>query len=271
MNEHLKRIQTDVDLMNKTFSGKPVATEPPAPGTDPPSEFKTDAPKTDPPATESPAEFKTGVPSTDAPKTEAPTTNAPDDRDQIIEDLRAKLADNDKASKTQAPTTEAPLVFEDQDFIGDLDVEDVTKDSKELNKLLNTVYQKGITDTRGMVGTQISQSIPSMITMVSNLQKATENFYEDNKDLEPFKKVVATVFDDLVAENPNKSYSDLMADVAPEARKRLELPMPQKKVVDKGKPPKLPRKKGKPGRTDEKPPLDPMQKDIDEMNENLRR
>ena len=176
------------------------------------------------------------------------------------------MADKDKAPKTKASTTEAPLTFEDQDFVGDLDIED----SSDLNKILNAVYQKGITDTRGIVGKQAT-SIPDIVTMVSNLQKATENFYDENKDLAPFKKVVAAVFEDLVAENPNKPYDDLMKDVAPEARNRLELPPLQKKTVDRGKSPKLPRKKGKPGKTEHKPTLDPMQTDIDEMNKDLRR
>jgi len=265
MDENLKRIQKDVDEMNKTFSGEEITTDPPVPETDAPIDL-VDEVKTEPPSTDEPEEFKTDAPETSAPKTDAPTTDAPDDRDQIISDLRAKLADKGEAPKTQAPTTTAPLTFEDQDFVGDLDIED----SSDLNKILNAVYQKGITDTRGIVGKQAT-SIPNIVTMVSNLQKATETFYNENKDLVPFKKVVATVFEDLVAENPNKPYSDLMKDVAPEARNRLELPPIQKKTVDKGKPPKLPRKKGKSGKTKDKPTLDPMQADIDEMNKDLRR
>ena len=265
MNENLKRIQKDVDNMNRSFSGEEITTDPPVIRTDPPT---TDAPdiKTEPPSTDEPDEFKTDAPETSAPKTEVPTTDAPDDRDQIITDLRKKLADKDEAPKTKAPTTTAPLTFEDQDFIGDLDIED----SSDLNKILNTVYQKGVTDTRGMVGEQAT-SIPDIVNLVTTLQKATEIFYDENKDLAPFKKVVSTVFEDLVAKNPNKPYTDLMADVAPEARKRLELPPLQKKTVDKGKSPKLPRKKGKSGKTEHKPTLDPMQTDIDEMNKDLRR
>jgi len=243
MDENLKRIQKDVDEMNKTFSGEEITTDPPVPETDAPIDL-VDEVKTEPPSTDEPEEFKTDAPETSAPKTDAPTTDP----------------------KTKAPTTTAPLTFEDQDFVGDLDIED----SSDLNKILNAVYQKGITDTRGIVGKQAT-SIPNIVTMVSNLQKATETFYNENKDLVPFKKVVATVFEDLVAENPNKSYDDLMKDVAPEARNRLELPPIQKKIVDKGKPPKLPRKKGKPGKTKDKPTLDPMQADIDEMNKDLRR
>lgn len=265
MNEHLKKIQQDVDLMNKSFDegtvDEPVVTEAPT----------TDEPKTDPPTTDAPGDVVTDAPETKAPKTEAPTTDAPDDRDQVIEDLRAKLAEKDTpvVPKTKAPTTEAPVTFEEQDFTKDFNLENLTDDAKELNKLLNTVYQKAVTDTRGTPEIDL-QSIPDMVVLATSLQKVTEAFYEENKDLEPFKKVVANVFDDLVAKNPDKKFGEIIEGVAPEVRKRLELPDHVKKV-DKGKPPKLPRKKGKSGQPKDKSDSIPLQDELDEMNVTLGR
>jgi hypothetical protein len=271
MNEHLKKIQQDVDLMNKSFDegivDEPVVTD--APKTDPPT---TDEPKTDPPTTDAPDEFKTDAPETKAPETKAPTTDAPDDRDQVIADLRAKLAEKDApvVPKTKAPTTEAPVTFETQDFLKDLDVENLTDNTEEFNKLLNAVYQKAVTDTRSVPGIDL-QSIPDMVMVATNLQKVTESFYAENKDLKPFKKIVATVFDDLVAKDSNKTFGEIIKDVAPEVRKRLELPDQVKKPLDKGKSPKLPRKKGKPGRSQDKPVLHPLRTELEEMNETLGR
>lgn len=269
MSEHLKKIQQDVDLMNKSFDegivDEPVVTEEPT----------TEEPKTEPPATSAPDEFKTealrtDAPETEAPKTEAPTTDMPDDRDQVIEDLRAKLAEKDTTPpvpKTKPPTTEAPVTFEEQDFTKDFDLENLTDDAKELNKLLNTVYQKAVTDTRKAPGPNL-QSIPEMVVAATNLQKVTDAFYNENKDLKPFKKVVATVFDDLVTKDPDKKFSELIKDVAPEVRKRLELP-DQVKKTDKGKLPRLPRKKGKPGRPKDKLDSTPLQIELEEMNVTL--
>lgn len=270
MNEHLKKIQQDVDLMNKSFdegivdelvvTAAPTTEEPAAdpPTTDEPEKFKTEAPKT-------------GAPETKAPKTEAPTTDAPDDRDQVIKDLRTKLAEKETstAPKTKAPTTDAPVTFEDQDFLKDVDLENLTDDAEKLNKLLNAVYQKAVTDTRSAPGIDL-QSIPDMVMVATNLQKVTESFYAENEDLKPFKKVVANVFDDLVAKDPNKTFGDVVNEIAPEVRKRLELP-DQVKKLDKGKPPKLPRKKGKPGRSQDKSILNPLQTELEEMNETLGR
>jgi hypothetical protein len=64
-----------------------------------------------------------------------------------------------------------------------------------------------------------------------------------------------------------------MKDVAPEVRKRLELP--ETKVV-KGEskespPPKLPTKGSRSGRPQDKPSPDPLQTELEEMNKTLGR
>lgn len=266
-DETFEKVQKEIELMNKPFSMGSVKNETEAPTTEAPI-IDTEAPATEAPSVETDSP-KTEAPETTAPKTNAPTTDAPDDRDQIIADLRTKL--NEKDVTTKAPTTKAPTVFEEQDFLKDLDLEEVTGDPKEFNKLLNSIYQRAVTDTQKTVNAEVTQSIPNMVSVVSNLQKATSDFYDANKDLEPFKKVVAHVFDDLVSAEPNKAYDEIMLDVALETRKRLELPKPTNKKVDKGTPPKLPNKKKKPGRSDPKPKSSPLEEGIDAMNNSLRR
>lgn len=256
-------MQDEIEQMNKPFvMGEEDEQKTDAPTTDEPV-AGTDAPTTDEP------DIEVDEPKTDAPATDAPTTEAPDDRDQTITDLRAELAEKD--IKPDAPTTKAPIVFEDQDFVKDIDLDEAIRDPKEFNKILNSIYQKAVTDTQQRLGTEISQSVPNMVSVVSNLQKATDVFYGDNEDLKPFKKVVATVFDDLVTANPNKQYADIMTDVAPEVRKRLKLPEYVKKTVDKKTSPKLPKTKSKPGRTTNKPKISPIEEGINAMNETLRR
>ena len=268
MNEHLKQIQADVDMMNRTLNGDEVKTDPPS--TDPPS-IETDPPidledevKTDPPSTDLPDDdFKT-----DPPKTDAPTTDAPDDRDRIIEELREELSKKDEV-KTDPPTTKAPIVIEDQDFFEDLDFEEVAENKDEFNKLLNKVYQKGVTDSTGMASGNVLQNVPQLINTITSLQEASKQFYTDNEDLVKYKKDVASTFETLMKNNPDKTYDELFEDVAIETRRKLRLPEFKKKTVDKNRSPKLPRKKGKPGRSTEKPKLDPVVSDIEEMNKTL--
>lgn len=266
MDEHLKKIQSDVDAMNKVFDGKEVEVKTDPPSTDPP-EVKTDPPSTDPPfegATDAP---KTDAPTTDEPKTDPPTTDVPDDRDKVIEELRKKLAEKDEV-KTDPPATNIPTTAAPKDFVGELDLEEMTP--KELNVILNKTYKQAVEDTRAQGG-DVLQVLPELVAAVSALQQATETFYTENKDLTPYKAEVGKVFEKLRTDNPDKNYTDLIADVAPAVRKRLELPEPSNKTVDKGTPPRLPRKKSKPGKTKDELKVDPVSKGIDDMNKSLGR
>lgn len=270
-------IDEGIEEMNKAFEEgvvKDDLTE--APPTDPPP---TEVPPTDPPPTDAPP--------TEAPKTEAPTTEVPEEDPEVVE-LRRKLAEaeeeltrkKEEPSPTSPPPTEAPLEFEDQDFIGDVDLEELTTNPKLLNELLNKAYQKAIVDGRKAVSEKILRSIPEIMKATSAQQaalKAThDKFYTDNEDLKPWKKSVAGVFEDVMAENPGKRYDskEIMDKVAKETRSRLELGEKAVKKDEKKEdkhPKKLPRKKGSSGKPEGKPKTDSLVDELDEMNESLGR
>ena len=93
-----------------------------------------------------------------------------------------------------------------------------------------------------------------------------EDFYTENKDLVPFKKVVGAVFEDILSENPDKTYNELLPKVAEETRKRLDL---HKKAVSDDDPPPLPKSKNR-RRINQSPPnTDPLLKELDEMDKAL--
>ena len=199
----------------------------------------------------------------------------PDEKDKIIEDLRRKLDEKEEKKVEVKEVKEEPLTFEAQDFIGDLDLDDLTRDKESFNKLLNSIYTKAVEDARKLTSEKVLLSIPDIvknnINLLSALREASDKFYNDNKDLVPFKKVVATVFEEIAAENPDKKYNELMSLVGPEARKRLELHKKAVEPLDK-KPPNLPQKKGSSGKPDsEKPNTSPLQDEIDAMNKTMRR
>ena len=225
------------------------------------------------------------------------------DKDKIIENLRKRLeersgppqekeevkektdeekaaeAERIKAEKEAREKAEA-LKFEDQDFIGDLDLDDLTRDKTALNKILNTVYTKGVNDSKRIATEGVLNTIPDIVkhnlTILTTLKEASDKFYKDNNDLAPFKKVVAAVFEEIASKNPDKKYSDLMDLVAPEARKRLEL---HKKAVkeDKAeeKEERAPRlhgvKSGQRQSQSHKPNTSALSKEIEEMNQAIRR
>ena len=185
-----------------------------------------------------------------------------------------------KGTTTKAPTTEAPLVLDELDFAGGADLDELSRDPKKLNEFANKIYQKAVTDTRKVLGEGVLRTIPDIvktnITMMTNLKKASDKFYNDNEDLEPFKKVVSAVFEDVAAENPDKRFDEILGKVAGESRKRLGLQRKaedtnKNKTKNKGKSPRLPRKKGKAGQATNKPNTEPLQDELDEMNKTLGR
>jgi hypothetical protein len=255
------------------------------------------APTTDAPVVEEVAEVppeKVETPATEAPVVEEPVVpkdeEKPVEKEPVVdelaqfkkenEELRTKLAEKvvEVKPKEKPPTTDAPV--EDQDFLKDVDLDDVTRDSGSFNKLLNTIYKKAVESVRGEVKKsreETIQSIPNIVTSNMELQKTlkelSDKFYNENKDLQPFKKVVGVVFEEIASQNPKLLYNEVLGKVGVETRKRLELKpivvVPD--VKDDDGPPPLPRvKKG--GRiTQPKPESNPVVSQIDEMNKTLHR
>lgn len=238
----------------------------------------TDSPNTEIPTTEIPDEvFETDSPTTDEPGTESPVTNAPDEIALLKDEIEKLKSENKKGNvpKTPTPATYAPI--SEEDFIGDVDLDDLTRDPKAFNQLLNSIYTKAINRAREEVkngSEDILKSIPDIvknnITLVSNLKRASEEFYNENEDLVPFKRVVATVFEEIAAENPDRSYLDNLKKVGIEVRERLGL---KKQALNNEKrnsrnSPKLPRNK-KGVRQRPKPELRGLVSELDAMDKAL--
>jgi len=259
--------------------GVPTVTDAPfteGVATDPPS---TKVPGTEAPGTKSPS---TDAPGTSAPGTEAPTTEAPKSEFELElerikkenEALRSKLdkVHEKKVPETKAPTTAAP--FEEIDFLGkDVDLDDLTRDPDMFNKILNKVYKMGSEASRKFQETtlrNIPDIVKSNIVVQATLKKQVDKFYGDNKDLKPFKKVVAAVYEELASENPDWEVTKIFDEVEKETRKRLEL---HKKAGATSAPttdapkntPRFPKTKS--SRRRQKPNTSHLLSEIDKMNE----
>jgi len=287
MNDVLKDIESMNEVISMPDAGalKPASTEPPA----------TNAPATMQPATSAPMTMAPGTqaPSTQAPATSAPATTAPateppaeDLFDRILSENgelkkrlealeRSKETPKTSAPKTSAPSTEPPLP--DEDFLGDSDLDELTRDPSAFNKLLNTMRKKIREEVRQemLSGNEtILKSIPNVVKntqqILNDMEKVRANFYKENPDLEPFQKVVATVFEEEYSKHPDKSYEEVLKDVGPEARKRLELYRKTQQNQQPNNPPPLHSKKGQPRRgNQQQPQTDPLLNEIDSMNKTL--
>jgi len=272
MNEKNKEMEDELTEMNKSVF------IPEGSSTDAPS---TNAPGTDAPSTEAPEEFNTDAPSTDAastdaPSTSAPTTDAPDELALLREEIELLKAEKAKKVTTDAPGTDAPSTdapYVPEDFVGDMDLEELTSDPEKLNELLNSVYKKGLKASEGITlsgNESLLKSIPEIvktnIALITNLKKASDDFYEENKDLVQWKQAVATVFEEVSAKNPDKSHTENLKIVGDEVRKRLKL---KEIAINKDKKgPKLPGNKGN-KRQSKKPETKGMASEIDAMNQSI--
>lgn len=272
-------IKEQIDAMMSIGSGteapstESAATS--APGTE---SVATNAPSTNVPSTQAPGTVAPGTtaPATKAPATEAPTTAAPEDDElkrtkEENERLRRQIEDSQrKAPKTKAPTTASPV--EEVDFLGaDVDLDELTRDAKVFNTLLNKVHKAGIESGRKFQETTL-RNIPDIVkanvTIQATLKKKVEDFYDANKDLQSFNKVVSAVYEELAAENPDWNIDRIFKETEAEARKRLEL---HRKAASTSAPttkaPRGPRfAKTRTSRQRKKPETSPLLSDIDEMN-----
>jgi hypothetical protein len=211
--------------------------------------------RTDPPGTNAPG---TSAPGTEAPNTDAPATEPPeeDPRDAEMRKLREEIDELKKSRSTsppptKAPTTEKPL--DEEDFLGDVDLDELTRDPAAFNKVLNKVYKKGVEIGKEKTKINIDSlidSIPKQTQdqMKAELEEVNKKFYDDNEDLRPWGKTVSAVFKELSDESPGSHYSKIIPLVADETRKRLGLKKPVVKKKGNGdNPPPLP-KRGSQGR-----------------------
>lgn len=241
----------------------------------------TDAPSTSSVATNAPSTNAPGTsaPSTTAPATTAPATAAPEDDElkkikEENERLRQQIEESSgtKAPKTTAPATAAPI--DEIDFLGNTDLDELTRDSKSFNALLNKVHKSGIEAGRKLQETTlrgIPDIVKSNVTIQSTLKKKVEEFYKDNEDLMKFKKAVSTVYEELASEHPDWKIDKIFEETEKESRKRLEL---YKKSTSTTAPttkaPKGPRfPKTKSSRERQKPQASSLLNEIDEMNKDM--
>jgi len=243
---------------------------------------------TDPPGTEAPG---TDAPATDSPATTAPVTDAPDDSDSDDSDqtpvtsppadelttLKAELAelrallkskDQDQDSPAEPPPPPPPPT--EENFLEGVDLDDLTSDPEEFNKLLNKIYRKATEVAEERISNfqaRLPEYIGPNLELINNLRHETEKFYTENSDLAPFKKVVSIVFEELSPNLAEKPLAEQLKEVATETRKRLNLPLQPKKTTQDA-PPRLPKKNSQP-RPKQPPKPDPFQAEIEAMEKAL--
>jgi hypothetical protein len=189
------------------------------------------------------------------------------------EKLRKQIEElHTKKEPKPEPEEPEPEKFEELSFIGDDDeLDDLIRSPKKLNEVLNKVYKAGMD---AMIKSQedtvrrIPEVVKTSLSTQSTLKKLADDFWEDNKDLKPFRKVTAAVYEEIASEHPDWTVAKVFEETGVETRNRLEL---HKKAESESEPkPKNPRfPKTKSSRERTKPKTDGLLSEIDAMNKDL--
>jgi hypothetical protein len=191
-----------------------------------------------------------------------------DERDKAIAELKAEIELLKARPKEEAKVE--PEVIEPIDFLKDKDLDDLTRDPKEFNKLLNDIYQKASVDAGEKLLKNIPEVIKTQLQVQQELMNMADTFYKANEDLKPYKKNVALIFEELQSKNPDKSYEELMTSVATETRKKLGIKSIGQKKADP--PPILPKKSSSAGKMETvKSQVKSLEDELDQMNKSLGR
>ena len=124
---------------------------------------------------------------------------------------------------------------------------------------------------REMMAQEFMATVPSIVqnqvNQVAALQRATDRFYDNNKDLSEVKPTVGAVANQLVAKHPEWTLDKVMGEAANATRKLLRMPSPtvQKHKRAKGKVNPSFAKAGKSQRNKVKPKMTKLQQEIDEL------
>lgn len=150
----------------------------------------------------------------------------------LVTQAQAVKIDSPEAKpKLETGAIELPAAESLEDFIGELDMDDVASDPKIMNKLLNKVLQKGIETGKSLSKTQtattdstVSQTVATQVDNAIAIKGMIDEFYGANPELANVRQVVQACASQIVQDSPDKSFKDVLNLAADATRKTLGIP-----------------------------------------------
>ena len=187
------------------------------------------------------------------------------DKDAVIAALRKQIAGGD-SEEEEGGGEEEEQKPEEFSVLGEESLADVLDDPDKFNAVMgkalegfgNLMMKKFLTSIPSVVMHQVKQQ--------SVIRAAVTAFYDENKDLDGYRKLVGATINEVVAENPDWKMDKVFENAAEKTRKVLGL----KKIAQKSKEgkkkknPSFAKPKGKSGKREVDKPSK-LQKDIDNL------
>ncbi len=134
---------------------------------------------------------------------------------------------NPPAAPVQAPAatpTSPTTPIDPLDFIGDEDVDELLATKEGVNKLLSTAMQRMMETSQQAVFQQLPKVVQEQVTQQNTMRQFVDSFYDTNKDLQPVKRTVGFVANEVAAANPNKDLNFVLEETAKRVRSMLGIP-----------------------------------------------
>lgn len=117
----------------------------------------------------------------------------------------------------------------DEVFLSPEEIDSIIDKPELLQQAFNKVRRKAAAEVVDLLPSLVSD----MVTRSMSAYKRSQDFYEANEDLSPYRDFVSSVYEKVYRANKDKSNDELLTLTAEEARKTLRLPAP---VAKSGKP-----------------------------------
>jgi len=115
----------------------------------------------------------------------------------------------------------------DPDFLEGLDLDEVLSNSENLNRLLLSVYNRGVSESMRRASDNVLGSVQDLVSRYVREQltmtEMVKEFYDTNPDLRPFRRTVAAYAKDISKDNPELKPQEVFAQTATKIRTALKL------------------------------------------------
>ena len=243
----------------------------------PDAEDNTNTPTTEPTAVKA-SDTTAAATEVETPETEAVVEEGEEvpltEREKVLLAELEKVTDVKPVSSTEIESATVNDSTQPYDFLANVDIDEVLSTTDGLNTLLNSVYNKAMSDASKLTAEQIMRSLPQVVTTYVQqhiaYRETVQDFYRENPDLVGVKKTLARVANEVTSEKPELTLDQVFTEAATRTRKLLGLRKSglvttQKeehaKVAEKTKKPAFVQSKGRPkvGK------LDGLAAEIDEL------
>ncbi len=172
---------------------------------------------------------------------------AEQDQDKKSENLMSDLIGSDKQQEEQVQT-QPELLQIPTNFVPEITDDMFNKAISSKEGLSNVLQSFGNSIVQNVLPVQQQQFAQKLVPAFQNymvnalaLQSTVSDFYADHPYLKPVKKLVSTMAGSMHSENPNKSYQEILIDVAKQIDEKIGLKerfdeKTKPKMADKNKP-----------------------------------